>query len=139
MSRMKLLLIAALAGCATSVWAAGGVIYGGPANYLGPGVHYVPRIPYPQYGPADGALYLDGAEACFRMGRCSTLDMDRFQGRPNRLLRLAPLPPQDPAYGIGNAPLNSKTPTPEENIVPAYREASQVRPEYEEAGKPSDR
>src|SRR5262245_18863299 len=81
-------------------------------------------VPYPDEAPA--VPY-----SCYRIGRCSLRDLYYFAGRPNRLTRLAPQAPaesdQPPSiqYQWFFAPV-----TPEENILPKYRAASQVRDEY---------
>jgi hypothetical protein len=94
-------------------------------------------VPYPDelqallgYAPA----------SCYRIGRCSAYDLYRFRDRPNRLTRLAPeAPPEDAArlslfqYRWVLVPV-----TPEENIRPKYRTASQVREEYRAVGTPTD-
>jgi len=116
----------------------GSGVYYGASVYYGSGVYYGPRIWYAPYGTVEeGTLYFDSADACLRFGRCSALDVYRFQDRPNRLLRLAPLAPPDPwqASAARSGPLYPGEVTPEENIVPAYRDASQVRPEYQDVGK----
>jgi hypothetical protein len=75
--------------------------------------------------------------SCYRIGRCSASDLYRFRDRPNRLTRLAPEAPPDsvapPAYLWFLVPV-----TPEENILPKYRAASQVRDEYRDVGRPID-
>jgi len=78
--------------------------------------------------------------SCYRIGRCSAYDLYRFRDRPNRLTRLAPeAPPEDAArlslfqYRWVLVPV-----TPEENIRPKYRTASQVREEYRAVGTPTD-
>lgn len=78
--------------------------------------------------------------SCYRVGRCSAYDLYRFRNRPNRLTRLAPeappdsvMPPAAIEYLWILAPVTS-----EENIVPKYRRASQVRDEYRAVGKPID-
>ncbi len=78
--------------------------------------------------------------SCYRIGRCSAYDLYRFRDRPNRLTRLAPETPTEsdavpPSvhYVWFFAPV-----TPEENILPKYRTASQVRDEYRAAGRPID-
>jgi hypothetical protein len=78
--------------------------------------------------------------SCYRIGRCSALDLYRFRDRPNRLTRLAPQAPLDTVEG------NSWNPyrwvlvpiTPDENILPSYRDAGQVRAEYRTVGMPID-
>src|SRR5262245_43573817 len=70
-----------------------------------------------------------GAESavpsCYRIGRCSALDLYRFRDRPNRLLRLAPETPlRPPATEYIWILLPA---TPAENIIPKFQAASQVR------------
>jgi hypothetical protein len=81
-----------------------------------------------------------GAEApyasCYRVRRCSLYDLYRFADRPNWLTRLAPDAPKEtdpPVYTWRFVPV-----TPEENILPKYRTASQVRAEYRAVGSPLD-
>ena len=88
-------------------------------------------------------LYLlpqDAPPACLRIGRCSAHDLYRFRDRPNRLTRLAPEAPPESSvrpplipYVWVLVPV-----TPEENILPKYRTASQVRDEYRGVGTPID-
>jgi len=89
--------------------------------YISPGTAY--DIPY---------------ASCYRIGRCSAYDLYRFRDRPNRLTRLAPEAPHE--SGAWPAPITYRwaliIATPEENIVPEYRTASQVRDEYVGVGKP---
>jgi hypothetical protein len=133
----------ALLACAVPAWAGGTVIYGGAAIIVGPGFYYYgPRSVYTPYtSAAEAALYLDSADACLRMGRCTAFDVYRFQGRPNRLQRLAPQAPLDPSQAgfAGDMPRFDVEATPPENIAPAYRDASQVRPEYRDVGAPLSR
>jgi hypothetical protein len=91
--------------------------------YTSPGV--APEVPY----------------SCYRIGRCSAYDLYRFRDRPNRLTRLAPEAPTESDalptsihYQWFFVPV-----TPEENILPKYRTASQVRIEYRAVGTPIDR
>ena len=98
-------------------------------------------VPYPDEmyalpGVAPAVPYA----SCYRVGRCSAYDLYRFRDRPNRLTRLAPQAPQEsvaaPAsiqYQWFVVPV-----TPEENILPKYRTASQVRDEYRAVGTPID-
>jgi hypothetical protein len=76
--------------------------------------------------------------SCYRIGRCSAYDLYRFRDRPNRLTRLAPEAPHE--SGAWPAPITYRwalvLATPEENIVPEYRTASQVRDEYLGVGRP---
>jgi hypothetical protein len=78
--------------------------------------------------------------SCYRIGRCSALDLYRFRNRPNRLARLAPEAPSDAfaengwtSYAWILVPV-----TPGENIVSRYQEAGQVRAEYRTVGTPID-
>jgi len=86
------------------------------------------------------ALPGDAPASCYRIGRCSAHDLYRFRDRPNRLTRLAPEAPPESSvrpplipYVWVLVPV-----TPEENILPKYRTASQVRDEYRGVGTPID-
>ena len=90
--------------------------------YAWPGVE--PAVPY----------------SCYRIGRCSAYDLYYFRDRPNRLTRLAP---EAPAESVESPPSIHYQwffvpVTPEENILPKYRTASQVRDEYRAVGRPID-
>lgn len=92
------------------------------------------------YPPELQTLPGDAPASCYRIGRCSAYDLYRFRDRPNRLTRLAPEAPPE-----GGARLSSiqylwvlVPVTPEENILPKYRTASQVRDEYRAVGTPID-
>jgi hypothetical protein len=78
--------------------------------------------------------------SCYRIGRCSAYDLYRFRDRPNRLTRLAPeAPMESDALPPSVRYLWFFVPvTPEENILPEYRTASQVRDEYRAVGMPID-
>jgi hypothetical protein len=78
--------------------------------------------------------------SCYRIGRCSALDLYRFRDRPNRLTRLAPEAPSDTIAGNGWNPYRwVLVPiTPDENVLPRYRDAGQVRAEYRTVGMPID-
>jgi len=91
-------------------------------------------IALPEFAP--GVPYA----SCYRIGRCSALDLYRFRDRPNRLTRLAPQPPSDTVEGNGWNPYRwVLVPiTPDENILPRYRDAGQVRAEYRTVGMPID-
>ena len=82
----------------------------------------------------------DAPASCYRIGRCSAYDLYRFRDRPNRLTRLAPEAP--PEGGAGPPSIHYLwflvPVTPEENILPKYRTASQVRDEYRAVGTPID-
>lgn len=82
----------------------------------------------------------DAPPSCYRIGRCSAYDLYRFRDRPNRLTRLAPeAPPEGGARLPSIHYLWVLVPvTPEENILPKYRTASQVRDEYRAVGTPID-
>jgi hypothetical protein len=90
---------------------------------------------YPLPGVAPEVLY-----SCYRIGRCSAYDLYRFRDRPNRLTRLAPeAPPETVALTPSNHYLWVFVPiTPEENILPKYQTASQVRDEYRAVGRRID-
>ena len=98
-------------------------------------------VPYPHEGItlpeiAPGVPYA----SCYRIGRCSLLDLYRFRDRPNRLTRLAPEPPSDSGAVNGwNSHQWVLVPiTPDENILPRYQGAGQVRAEYRTVGMPID-
>jgi hypothetical protein len=78
--------------------------------------------------------------SCYRMGRCSANDLYRFRDRPNRLTRLAPeAPPESVAWpGAVRYTWFLVPVTPEENILPKYRTASQVRDEYRAVSRSID-
>ena len=90
---------------------------------------------YPLPGVAPAVPY-----SCYRIGRCSAYDLYRFRDRPNRLTRLAPeAPPETAALPPSIHYLWVFVPiTPEENILPKYQTASQVRDEYRAVGRRID-
>lgn len=103
----------------------------GPA--IGPTMMQVAPYRYETYALPDVA---PAVPSCYRIGRCSAQDLYRFRDRPNRLTRLAPEAPPPPTsiqYLWFIVPV-----TPEENIVPRYRSASQIRDEYRAVGSPID-
>jgi hypothetical protein len=114
-----------------------------PASVTGPPMEPTMMwvFPYPDEmyalpGVASAVPYA----SCYRVGRCSAHELYRFRDRPNRLTRLAPeAPPESVAapasiqYQWFLVPV-----TPEENILPKYRMASQVRDEYRAVGRPID-
>ena len=114
-----------------------------PASVTGPPMEptMMWAVPYPDEmyalpGVAPAVPYA----SCYRVGRCTAYDLYRFRDRPNRLTRLAPeAPPESVAapasiqYQWFLVPV-----TPEENILPKYRTASQVRDEYRAVGSPID-
>jgi len=97
--------------------------------------------PYPDemYAPPGAAAGVPYA-SCYRIGRCSAYDLYRFRDRPNRLTRLAPeAPPEIVIRPLSIEYVWALVPvTPEENILPKYRTASQVRDEYRAVGRPVD-
>jgi len=115
---------------------------GQPASVAGPpiGPTMMRVVPYldemyalPAVAPAVPSA------SCYRVGRCSAYDLYRFRDRPNRLTRLAPEAPESVAWPASVPFLWSLVPaTPEENILPQYRKASQVRDEYRAVGRPID-
>jgi hypothetical protein len=114
-----------------------------PASVIGPPIQptMMRVVPYPDEmyalpGVAPAVPYA----SCYRIGRCSAYDLYRFRDRPNRLTRLAPEAPRESAAQPASIqylwflfPV-----TPEENILPKYRAASQVRDEYRAIGRPID-
>jgi hypothetical protein len=114
-----------------------------PASVTGPPVEptMMRVVPYPdemytQSGAAPAVPYA----SCYRIGRCSANDLYRFRDRPNRLTRLAPeAPPESVAWPASVRYIWFLVPvTPEENILPKYRTASQVRDQYRAVGRPID-
>ena len=112
-----------------------------PTSFIGPRAEpmMMPVVPYadeayPQSGVAPTLPYA----SCYRMGRCSLNDLYRFRDRPDRLTRLAPqAPPESAPWAPSVQHMWSLVPvTPEENILPAYRTASQVRDEYRAVSRP---
>ena len=114
-----------------------------PTSVTGPPVEPTMMlvVPYP-----DEMYTLSGVAAavpyasCYRIGRCSANDLYRFRDRPNRLTRLAPeAPPGSAAWPASVRYMWLLVPvTSEENILPKYRTASQVRDEYRAVGRPID-
>jgi len=114
-----------------------------PASVTGPSTEptMIRVVPHPDamstlHGTAPAAPY----PSCYRFGRCSAYDLYRFRDRPNRLTRLAPeAPTESIALPSSIHYLWFFVPvTPEENILPKYQSASQVRDEYRADGKPID-
>ena len=98
-------------------------------------------VPYPaEMYALPGVARAVPYASCYRVGRCSANDLYRFRDRPNRLTRLAPEAP--PESVVRPASVRYMwflvVVTPEENILPKYRTASQVRDEYRAVGKPID-
>jgi hypothetical protein len=146
--RAALALLAAVlcAGPASGqvvIWGGAGVVYGGYGPYLYGG--YLP-YPYGVYGPyaiVDPWAVMplvprspDTWPSCYRYGRCSTADIAAYRYRVDRLERLAPSAPVDAAAPRGPLRPSAPPPTAEEDIRPEYREASVVREEYRETGRP---
>jgi len=124
-----------------------GLVYGPYAPVVVvPGPVYGPYapvvvVPYPLYGYG-GAGYAyppprtDGLPSCYRAGRCTLADLYALGGRPDRLDRLAPTPPDPPPAGRPlDRPANVR-PTAADEIQPAYRDASMPRDEFRESGTP---
>jgi len=112
---------------------------------LGYGVHavapfvLVPLYPYPYGGHlvADPLRFTDDLPSCYRFGRCSLRDLERFRDRPHRLERLAPAAPGSAPRAERQPPSRAAVePTPQENIRPEFRGASVPRAEFSESGKP---
>ena len=98
-------------------------------------------VPYPdEMYTRSGVVPAVPYASCYRIGRCSANDLYRFRDRPNRLTRLAPeAPPESVAWPASVRYMWFLVPvTPEENILPKYRTASQVRGEYRAVGRPID-
>ena len=98
-------------------------------------------VPYPdEMYTLTGVVPAVPYASCYRIGRCSANDLYRFRDRPNRLTRLAPeAPPERGAWPGSVRYMWFLVPvTPEENILPKYRTASQVRDEYRAVGRPID-
>jgi hypothetical protein len=114
-----------------------------PASVAGPplGPTMMRVVPYSAeiYAVTDVGPALPYA-SCYRIGRCSAYALYRFRDRPNRLTRLAPEAPPESVAGPASIPyLWFLVPvTPEENILPQYRAASQVRDEYRAVSRPID-
>src|SRR5262245_40148850 len=140
--RTRTWLLAVLA-FATTTCVDAQIVVGGAVGY---GYWMVPAPVVPLYSYPYGGYYFpdplrfeDGLPSCYRYGRCSLRDIEFFRDRPQRLERLAPAPPSAnpavdygaPLWGFGYVP-----PTPEENIQPEYRGASQPRAEFERSGQP---
>jgi len=93
-------------------------------------------VPYPEEMYTPPAAAPIAQYSCYRVGRCSTDDLFRFRDRPNRLARLAAEAPENFALPASVQYLWTFVPiTPEENILPKYRTASQVRDAYREVGR----
>jgi hypothetical protein len=114
-----------------------------PASVAGPpiGSTMMWVVPHPaeMYAVPDIAPAVPYA-SCYRIGRCSASALYRFRDRPNRLTRLAPEAPPESVAGpaLLPRPWFLVPVTPEENILPQYRAASQVRDEYRAVGRPLD-
>lgn len=107
------------------------------ASEVGPptGPTMMQVIPHPY-----GMYAAPAVPSCYRIGRCSAYDLYRFRDRPNRLTRLAPEAPPESVADAAWIPYRwfLVPATPEENILPEYRAASQVRDEYRAVGRPID-
>ena len=145
MSLVQRVLIVGAVGVllSTSAAAQGQIASDQPASVTDPpmGPMLMRVIPYPdEMSTLPGVAPAVPYASCYRVGRCSAHDLYRFRDRPNRLTRLAPeAPPENVAapasiqYQWVLVPV-----TLEENIVPKYRTASQVRDEYRAVGSPID-
>src|SRR5258705_3401136 len=123
--------------------AQGPIAAGQPASVTGPsmGATMMRVVPYPyEMYTLPGSAPADPYASCYRVGRCSAYDLYRFRDRPNRLTRLAPeAPPESVAWPASARYIWFLVPvTPEENILPKYRTASQVRDEYRAVSRPID-
>jgi len=111
------------------------------ASEAGPpmGLTMMQVVPYP-YGMYALPDVGPAVPSCYRIGRCSADDLYRFRDRPNRLTRLAPEAPPESVAEAASIPYRwiFVPATPEENILPQYRAASQVRDEYRTVGRPID-
>ena len=125
-----------------SVAAQGSVAPDQPAAVTGPPMEptIMRIVRYPDEMYALPGVAAQVPYPCYRAGRCSASDLYRFRDRPNRLTRLAPEAP--PEIVGGAAPIMYLwflvPVTSEENILPKYRAASQVRDEYRAVGTPID-
>jgi hypothetical protein len=130
-------IVAALALRAEAQVAVGGV---GPRYGVYPGapVVVVPLTSYPYGGYVypDPLRFTDELPSCYRFGRCSLRDLERFRDRPYRLDRMAPAAPEGPRRERETPGRANVAPTPEENIRPEYRGASVPRAEFEASGRP---
>ena len=125
------------AAAQTPVAGSAGVAYG--AHVRPPGV-MPPPYPYPHSGASypDPLRLTDELPSCYRFGRCTLRDIERFRDRPHRLERLAPTAPASVETlrpSGGDASRSGVAPTPEENIRPEYRGASLPREEFRETDR----
>ena len=160
MRRAAVLLAAALGFAPQTVW--GQVVIGGSAGMAYGG--YGPYPPYSGYGPplyggyapygyGGYAPYVlidpwsaaplaprspDALPSCYRYGRCSPAEMAAYRYRVERLDRLAPSAPPDTLVPHASGPYALPPPTADEDIRPEYRDASVVKEEYRESGRPID-
>src|SRR4029453_2969627 len=112
-----------------------------PASVTGPPMEptMMRGVPYPdEIYTVSGVAPVVPYASCYRVGRCSAYDLYRFRDRPNRLTRLAPeAPPESVAAWIPYRWFLVPA-TREEDILPQYRAAGQVRDEYRDVGRPID-
>lgn len=80
---------------------------------------------------------MDALPACYRVGRCSSEDVIRYMGRTEYLDRLAPRAPEAPT-SIGADERRHVAPTDAAAMRPEYAGSGDVRPQYEEAGRPRE-
>jgi hypothetical protein len=136
--RIGLGILAALAVRAEAQVAVGGAGAGYGVYYPGAPVVVAPLALYPYgYVYPDPLRFTDELPSCYRFGRCSLRDLERFRDRPYRLDRLAPAAPDGGPRIEREAPGRANVaPTPDENIRPEYRGASVPRTEFEASGRP---
>ena len=139
------LLCAALSFAAPPAF--GQVVIGGNAAIVYGGYPYGMYTPYGVYAPyaivdpwatVPGVPRIpDAAPSCYRMGRCSPAEVAAYRYRVERLDRLAPAAP--PGTEVPEAFRRpAPPPTAVEDIRPEYRDASVVKEEYRESGRPVD-
>jgi hypothetical protein len=138
----------ALSAFAVTPCADAQVLIGGGVGYRY-AMYPAPVVPpfaygYPYYGGyffPDPLRFEAGLPSCYRFGRCSLRDVEFFRDRPHRLDRLAPTAPKGASAPSGHPDLvfpGYAPPTPEANIQPEYRGASQPREEFSGSGQPRE-
>ncbi len=83
----------------------------------------------PPYSRGAYYPYGYGYDSCFRYGRCTADEVQRLREHIQRADRVAPQVPEARARPP-TLPRGDVTPTPEDQIQPAYRDASRLREEY---------
>lgn len=125
--RTSPLLLFVLASMAVDATAGGYVVAGGVAAgpWLAP------------YGVLPPAIVYDAFGRCLAPLNCPDYEqMRRFLERYERNYGSRSAP-EKPALGVP-VPVRDVPPTPAAHIQPAYRAASQIRPEFEHTGKQLD-